>query len=86
MATTRKVTKPKECVITVNTGKSLACGYTRVRVLPKQYLPITIVSNMTSRTIQDVVEEMLQFAIENTVMDINGERVSLSEWQQGGTR
>lgn len=83
---TRKVTKPKECVITVNTGKSLACEYTRVRVLPKQYLPITIVSNMTRRTIQDVVEEMLQFAIENTVMDINGKKVSLSEWQQGGTR
>lgn len=86
MATSKK-TKPKECVITVNTNKAtLACGYTRVRVLPKQYLPITIVSNMTSRTIQDVVEEMLQFAIENTVMDINGERVPLSEWQQGGTR
>lgn len=88
MATTKKTTnnKPKECLIFANTDKSLACGYTRVRVLPKQYVPITVIASMTGKTLQSVVAELLQFAIDNTVIDVNGERVPISNWQQGGTK
>lgn len=92
MATTRKTTnkgtnsKPKECLIYANTGKALNCGYTRVRVEPEQYVPITVIVSMTGRTIQSVVAELLQFAIDNTVIDVNGERVPVSNWQQGGTK
>lgn len=88
MATTRKTTnnKPKECLIFANTGKALNCGYTRVRVEPEQYVPITVISSMTGKTIQSVVAELLQFAIDNTVIDVNGERVPVSNWQQGGTK
>lgn len=83
---TRKVTKPKKCVNTVNTGKALNCGYTRVWVEPEQYVPITVIVSITGKTIQSVVAELLQFAIDNTVIDVNGERMPISNWQQGGTK
>lgn len=89
MATTRKTTnnKPKECLIFANTGKAaLNCGYTMVKVKPEQYVPITVIASMTGKTLQSVVAELLQFAIDNTVIDVNGERVPISNWQQGGTR
>ena len=41
---------------------------------------------MTGKTLQSVVAELLQFAIDNTVIDVNGERVPISNWQQGGTK
>jgi UDP-3-O-acyl-N-acetylglucosamine deacetylase len=83
---TRKVTKPKKCVNTVNTGKALNCGYTKVRVEPEQCVPITVIASMTDKTIQSVVTELLQFAIDNAVIDVNGERVPISNRQQGGTK
>lgn len=83
---TRKVTKPKKCVNTVNTGKALNCGYTKVRIEPEQCVPITVIASMTGKTIQSVVTELLQFAIDNAVIDVNGERVPISNWQQGGTK
>ena len=88
MATTKKTTnnKQKECLIFANTGKALNCGYTRVRVEPEQYVPITVIASITGKTIQSGVAELLQFAIENTVIDVNGERVPVSNWQQGGTK
>lgn len=88
MATTKKTTnnKPKECLIFANIGKAFNCGYTRVKVEPEQYVPITVIASMTGKTIQSVVTELLQFAIDNTVIDVNGERVPVSNWQQGGTR
>ena len=81
---TRKVTKPKKCVNTVNTGKALNCGYTKVRVEPEQCVPITVIASMTGKT--SVVTELLQFAIDNAVIDVNGERVPISNRQQGGTK
>lgn len=86
MATTKKTTnnKPKECLIFANTGKALNCGYTRVRVEPEQYVPITVIASMTGKTLQSVVAELLQFAID--IIDVNGERVPVSNWQQGGTK
>lgn len=88
MATTKKTTnnKPKECLIFANTGKTLNYGYTMVKVKPEQYVLITVIASMTSKTLQSVVAELLQFAIDNTVIDVNGERVPISIWQQGGTR
>lgn len=88
MATTKKTTnnKPKECLNFANTGKTLNYGYTMVKVKPEQYVLITVIASMTSKTLQNVVAELLQFAIDNTVIDVNGERVPISNWQQGGTR
>lgn len=88
MATTKKTTnnKPKECLIFANTGKALNCGYTRVKVKPEQYVLITVIASMTCKTLQSVVTELLQFAIDNTVIDVNGERVPISNRQQGGTK
>ena len=86
MATTKKDNKPKECLIFANTGKALNCGYTMVKVKPEQYVLITVIASMTRKTPQSVVAELLQFAIDNTVIDVNGERVPISNWQQGGTR
>ena len=88
MATTKKTTnkKPKKSLIFANIGKAFNCGYTRVKVNPEQYVPITVIASMTGKTIQSVVTELLQFAIDNTVIDVNGERVPVSNWQQGGTK
>ena len=75
-----RTTKTNGCVITANLdNKTLSCGYSRVRVFPEQYSSIVLISSMTGKTIQDVVSELLAYAISNTSIDVNGEMIKLSK-------
>lgn len=66
------------CVIKCNPHRELATGYTRVRVMPENYSKIILIVGMTGKTIQDVVDELLTYAIKNTKIQNESGCISLS--------
>ncbi len=61
------------CVIECNPQLQLAGGYTRVKVMPKNYADLVTIAGMTGKTLQDVVDELLTYAISHTkIKQCNG--------------
>ena len=59
----------KKCVIKCNRQENLAAGYTRVRVLPKNYTRLVTITGITGETLQSVVDKLLTFALDNCVIE-----------------
>ena len=51
-----------DCIIKCN-HLNLAAGYTRVKITPSVYPNVIMIAGMTGRTLQDVVNELLTYAI-----------------------
>lgn len=69
-----------ECVIKCNPNKTaLGCGYTKIRVLPENYSGIVLIASMTGKTLQDVTDELLAFAIKNTTVNVGGKNIKISD-------
>lgn len=70
--------KQNKCVIRCSSNVSLSCGYTKVKVFPDDYRKIATIASCTGRTIQDVVEKLLDFALNNCVIeDDNGAAIEI---------
>ena len=54
------------CIIKCNPHRELAVGYTKVKIMPENYSKIAILAGATGKTLQDVVDELLSFAISKT--------------------
>ena len=54
-----------KCVIKCVGAPGLAAGYTRVRVTPKVYSRLVLLTSVTNKTMQDTVEELLDYALNN---------------------
>lgn len=78
MAAIKENTESQTCVIKSLPHRELATGYTRVRIMPDNYSKIILITGMTGKTIQDVVDELLKFAISNTKIDVDGTMLDLS--------
>lgn len=52
-------------VLQVEKGRSIQ-GYTRVRVLPETHQRLMTICNITGKTLQDAVDELLNYAMNNT--------------------
>ena len=69
----------EKCVIKRVGSPGLAAGYTRVRVTPKVYSRLVLLTSVTNKTMQDTVEELLDYALNNvrveqedgSVLDLN---------------
>ena len=59
------------CIIQCEPKIRLAAGYTRVRVLPENHAKLVILSGVTGKTIQDIVDELLAFALKNVKIEQN---------------
>lgn len=85
MATTRAAakgnTKTNECVIKCNPHRELACGYTKVKVMPENYSRIVLIAGMTGKSIQDLANELLNYAIDYVVIDVDGNKINFSDVQ-----
>jgi len=69
----------KSCVIQCNTGTNLTLGYTKVKVHPNNYSDVVMIAGVTGKTIQDVVDELLSFAIRNTrIMKQDGSLIDIN--------
>lgn len=77
MAVIKENTENQACVIKSLPHRELAAGYTRVRIMPDNYSKITVIAGMTGKTLQDVVDELLKFAISNTKIDVDGTVIDL---------
>lgn len=66
-------------VIQCEPPKELACGYTKVRIMPNNYSKILLIVGMTGKSIQDVTNELLEFAISKTSVQSGETTISLSE-------
>nr|DAJ63510.1 MAG TPA: CopG-like protein [Caudoviricetes sp.] len=82
-----KSTATPKCVFQRKPNASLACGYTRVRVMPDNYSKIITVTGITGRTIQDVVNELIEFALQNVEIQVdNNTRIPLSKLTGGNQK
>ena len=77
--TTAKTTaKTNECVIKCNPHRELACGYTKVKIMPENYSRIVLIAGMS---IQDLTNELLNYAIDYVVIDVDGNKINFSDVQ-----
>lgn len=70
-----------ECVIKCNPHRELACGYTKVKIMPESYSRIVLIAGMTGKSIQDLTNELLNYAIDYVVIDVDGNKISFSDIQ-----
>ena len=54
---------PDACIIKCNPQRNLVSGYTKVKVMPENYSKIVLIAGVTGKTIQEIVDELLTFAI-----------------------
>ncbi len=81
---TRTTAKTNECIIKSNPHRELACGYTKVKIMPDNYSQIILIAGMTGKSIQDLTNELLNYAVANVTIDVDGKRIKLSDIQEGG--
>lgn len=68
----------EKCIIKCEPRRELACGYTKVKIMPNNYSKIILISGITGKSIQDLTNELLEYAIskasiqvdENNIVDI----------------
>lgn len=66
-------------IIRCEPHRELACGYTKIKVMPDNYSKILLIASMTGKTIQDVANELLEFAISKTSVQSGETTINLSE-------
>lgn len=68
----------ESCIIKCS-QRNLVSGYTKVKVMPDNYSKIILISGCTGKTIQEVVDELLSFAISRTqIQQDDGNLMSLN--------
>lgn len=82
MATTRKTTMKnttntdiEKCIIKCEPRRELACGYTKVKIMPNNYSKIILVAGITSKSIQDLTNELLEYAINNASIQVDEDTI-----------
>lgn len=75
MATIKGTTNNDSCVIKCEPHRELACGYTRVKIMPNNYSKIILISGMTGKTIQDVTNELLEYAASKVSVQIDEDNI-----------
>lgn len=69
-----------ECIIKCKPCKEVACSYTKVKITPDIHSNIILISGVTGKSIQDITNELLEFAISRTSIQSNDNTlISISE-------
>lgn len=66
-----------KCIIKVERYKASA-GYTKVILLPEIYQRVVNLSRITGKTIQDTVEILMNFAIDNVEIYSNDKKIDIN--------
>jgi hypothetical protein len=80
----RSVLMADKCVMKCIGAPGLAAGYTKVRVKPKVYSRLVLLTSVTNKTMQDTVEELLDYALNH--VSVEQEDGSVLELNLGGTK
>lgn len=81
MAVSKKATTNGEdgFVIQCEPHRELACGYTKVKIMPNNYSKIILISGMTGKSIQSITNELLEFAISKASIQSGETTINISE-------
>lgn len=71
---------PEICVIQCKPKKSRDCGFTKVIISPGKHMKLVFASSITGKTIQDIADELLEFALSRAKIEMDdGRYITLSE-------
>lgn len=72
------------CIIKCNPHphRELASGYTKVKIMPENYSKIILIAGMTGKTIQEVTNELLTYAVKNTKIEHEDGFINLSKFEE----
>lgn len=71
-------TNTNECVIKRNPHRELGKV---VKIMPENYSRIVSIAGMTGKSIQDLTNELLNYAIDYVVIDIDDNKINFSDVQ-----
>lgn len=73
--------KPAEnCIIRCKPKKSRECGFTKVIISPDKHMKLVFASSITGKTIQDITDELLEFALTRARIEMDGGKfITLAE-------
>ena len=73
--------KEKEtCIIQCKSKKSRDCGFTKVIISPDKHMKLVFASSITGKTIQDIADELLEFALSRAKIEMDGGKcITLAE-------
>lgn len=82
---TRKtnIDKTDNCIIKCNPHRELTTGYTKVKVMPENYSKIVLIAGVTGKSIQDIVNELLTFAVGKTKIETNNGHIDIANIEEG---
>ena len=66
-------------VIQCEPHRELACGYTKVKIMPNNYSKIILIAGVTGKSIQDITNELLEFAVSKVSVQNGETTIHLSE-------
>lgn len=71
--------KKENCVIHCKPKKSRDCGFTKVIISPDKHMKLVFASSITGKTIQDIADELLEFALSRAQIEMDGKFIALAE-------
>lgn len=72
--------KAENCIIQCKPKKSRECGFTKVIISPDKHMKLVFASSITGKTIQDITDELLAFAMSRARIEMDGGRfITLAE-------
>lgn len=68
------------CIIQCKPKKSRDCGFTKVIISPDKHMKLVFASSITGKTIQDITDELLEFALSRARIEMDGGKfITLAE-------
>lgn len=71
------------CIIKCNPQRMLTSGYTKTKIMPENYSKIILITGMTGKSIQEVTNELLSYAIKNAKIKSEDGFISLPNFDNG---
>ncbi|MBQ9898529.1 MAG: hypothetical protein IJM44_03625 [Ruminococcus sp.] len=62
----------EQCVIQCKQKKQRDCGFTKVIISPDKHMKLVFASSITGKTIQDITDELLEFALSHAKIEMDG--------------
>lgn len=74
-ATKNAISNNDNCIIRCEPHRELACGYTKVKIMPNNYSKIILIAGMTGKSIQDITNELLEYATNKASVQIDEDNI-----------
>lgn len=76
---TESINTDERFVIQCEPRRELSCGYTKVKIMPNNYSKIVLIAGMTGKSIQDISNDLIEYALTKTDVKSADTVISVSE-------